>query len=103
MGFFTWYKGLLGDKRTASQDTAILSLDTATASQDTATVLEAELAGRIVATRVVRASRVYSCKQCQTEIAVGESYGRWTYRASGKLETDKLCLTCHALMAVDEQ
>jgi hypothetical protein len=97
MGFFTWYKGLLGNKRTASQDTA-------TASLATELVVEAKgWPGRIVATRVVRASRAYSCKQCQIEIAAGDRYGRWTYRALGKLETDKLCLTCHALMAVDEQ
>jgi hypothetical protein len=98
MGFFTWCKGLLGDKRTASQDTV-----TATASLATELVMEAKRAGRLVATRVVRASRPYSCKQCQIEIAISDRYGRWTYRASGKLETDKLCLTCHALMAVDEQ
>jgi hypothetical protein len=81
MGFFTWCKGLLPNRRTES-----------VAARDSE---------RIVATRVVRASRAYSCKTCGTEIAVGDRYSRITYRASGKLETNKYCLACHALMAVD--
>ena len=81
MGFFTWCKGLLSNRRTAS-----------VAARDSE---------RIVATRVVRASRAYSCKICGTGIAAGDRYSRITYRASGKLETEKYCLTCHALMSVD--
>ena len=80
MGFFTWCKGLLS-RRIASVDTR-----------------DSE---RIVARRVVRASRPYDCTTCGTGIAVGDRYSRITYRASGKLKTEKYCLACHARTAVD--
>ncbi len=81
MGLFAWCRGLFANKRIAF-----------VATRDSE---------QIVATRTVRASRAYSCQSCAAVIAVGDSYNRITYRTSGGLETDKHCLTCHALMAVD--